>query len=533
MPHLPSWFSLSAHALVAIQFAVAASAAFLLAAWGWAERRPNPHAVRRLRDLALAGLAVLAFGCWWNLGQFHFPGYWHRHEFFHYFLGAKYHSELEYTRLYDCVAAAEVENDPRPELLTRWTRDLRTNIVSPGSLATRDTSICRTHFSDPRWAAFKQDVFWFRQNVSAARWARMQTDHGYNATPVWTSVGSVLANTGPASNTRILALSLIDPLLLITMWAVVWRNFGWRSTAVAVIWWGTNYPARYYYIGGAFMREDWLLLFIVSVALLKRARTVSAGMTFGLSALLRVFPGFAAVGLILAGIGNAIRADRRRLLRPTWNFVIAAGVTAALLIPASGMFLGRTPRGAVAIWSGFVENSRKHLSGAFTNRIGLKAAMSYDPGSRYTELGSYWLDNPGDTWQAARQRVFEERRLYYWLVAVAFLALLSKSVQGQPEWVSLILGIGTIPMFTNVTCYYYGILLAYGFLWPRRPSVGVALCALAAYTCLVAALLPSDEDRYVAISAGIVVFTFAATAAVAWSVDAVRQPEPAVAVPAG
>jgi hypothetical protein len=533
MPHVPFWSSLGAHALIGIQFGVAATATLLLAYRAWAERQPGTSASRRLRDTALICLAVVAFGCWWNLGRFHFPGYWHRHEFFHYFLGAKYNSELGYTRLYDCVAVAEVEDDPRPELLKRWTRDLRTNIVVAGAPATRDTSICRPHFSDARWAAFKQDVFWFRDKVSPQKWAQMQRDHGYNATPAWTTVGHLLSNTGPASNTRILALSLIDPVLLLIMWATVWWAFGWRTLAVAVIWWGTNYPARFNYIGGAFLREDWLALAVISIALAKRARMLPAGIAFGCSTLLRVFPGFAAGGLLLRSLRNPLSPEGRRQMRPTLQFVMGTAVAAALVVPASGLFLGGSLTGGVDVWSAFVANSRKHLSGASTNRVGLKAAMSYEPGSKYSEVGSYWLDNPGDTWQAARQRVFAERRVYYWLVAAAFLALLTKAVQGQPEWVALVLGIGLIPIFTDVTCYYYGILLAYGFLWPRKPSVGIALCALAAYSCLMPALLPSDEDRYVAISVGVVVFTFAVTAAMAWTGDKVPQQAAALSTAAG
>jgi hypothetical protein len=464
----------------------------------------------------LATLAVVAFACWWNLGRFHFANYWHRHEFFHYFLGAKYTSELEYTRLYDCVAAAEMQADPRPEVLTRWTRDLRTNIVQPGSPAARDVTLCTSHFTPARWDAFKHDVLWFRGTVSADKWAQMQRDHGYNATPAWTSVGHLLANMGPASTARVIALALIDPVLLIVMWAVVWRTFGWRTLAVAVIWWGTNYPARFNYIGGAFLREDWLVLAVTGIALAKRARSFAAGLAFAGSTLLRVFPGFAAAGVVLAVLQGRSSDGWRDRLRHATAFVAGAAVIAAVVVPISGVWLGGSPRAGVQIWRGFVENSRKHLSGSSTNRVGLKTVLSFDPGAQYADLSTYYLDNPGDVWQAARARAFSERRVVYWMLVVAFVVLLAAAVRGEQQWVALVLGIGLIPIATDITCYYYGILLAYAFLWPRHQWIGVALLALSTFSCGVVGVFSAEDVRYAAISLGVVVFVFGVTGRLAW-----------------
>ena len=70
----------------------------------------------------------------------------------------------------------------------------------------------------------------------------------------------------------------------------------------------------------------------------------------------------------------------------------------------------------------------------------------------------------------------------------------------------LTLGVGAIPVFANLTCYYYGILLAFAFLWPQRRIVGVALAWLAVVTCATPALLSGDDDRYTLISVAILAF---------------------------
>lgn len=518
MSGLPGWSSLGSADLIAIKFGVAAAATVVLALKTRVPERLRTVASTRRLDAALICLAAVAFGSWWNLGRFHFPNYWHRHELFHYFLATKYSDELGYTRLYDCVALAELEDAPGRELTTRWTRDLRTNEIVAGAPATRDRALCRPFFSDGRWREFTQDVLWFRGTVSPSKWNQMQRDHGYNGTPVWTVVGRALANTGPATEARIVALTLLDPALLLVMWATVWWAFGWRVLAVALIWWGTNYPARFTYIGGGFLRADWLVLAIISVVLASRGRFFVSGLAFGVSTLLRVFPAFAALALIAGQLPRLRSSDARRALRPAVQFVAACVVTAAVLVPASGLIVGGDAAGAVETWTAFVENSRKHLSGYSTNRVGLKTAIAYDPRSRFVDVGrDFYLDSPGDTWQAARHRAFSERRILYWVIALGYLALLAGAVRGQPEWVSLVLGLGLIPILTNITCYYYGIFLAYAFLWPRQPWIGIGLCALSAYTCLVVAVLPTEEDVYAAISLGLVVYVFAVTGRLAWA----------------
>ena len=166
----------------------------------------------------------------------------------------------------------------------------------------------------------------------------------------------------------------------------------------------------------------------------------------------------------------------------------------------------------VARWQAFADNSRKHLSGTATNRISLKTAISYQRETRFGELRDYWLDGPGDAWQAARRSVFEQRRPLDRVLVALFAGLLALAVRGQPDWIALVLGIGLIPIAADITCYYYGILLAYAFLSDRRPWIGVALCSLSAATCLAAALLDADEETYFVCSLLVVAFVFGVTA---------------------
>src|SRR5262249_27639080 len=139
----------------------------------------------RLRDRLLAVLGVAGLACWWNLFAFQFPGFAHPSETFHYYLGAKYFPELGYTRLYECVAAADPPGGPGAAALRRPMRDLASNELTPTDAVLADPTRCTTHFSAARWSEFRHDVDFLRGLVPPRRWNLFQQDHGYNATPAW------------------------------------------------------------------------------------------------------------------------------------------------------------------------------------------------------------------------------------------------------------------------------------------------------------------------------------------------------------
>jgi hypothetical protein len=100
-----------------------------------------------LRPVLLSGLGVIALACWWELGHFHFPTYLQVHEHYHYYLGAKYFPELEYTRLYQCTAVADVEAGLRRQVVALWIRDLSTNRLAPGAAIISNPAACTSHFT--------------------------------------------------------------------------------------------------------------------------------------------------------------------------------------------------------------------------------------------------------------------------------------------------------------------------------------------------------------------------------------------------
>jgi hypothetical protein len=166
-------------------------------------------------------------------------------------------------------------------------------------------------------------------------------------------------------------------------------------------------------------------------------------------------------------------------------------------------------------WRAFAANSRKHLATTSTNRMGLKVAVSFDPATTVDRVRDFWLDSPWDAWYAARARTFDQRRPLFYGLLTLFLATLLLATRRQPPWVALVLGAGVLPFGLELTCYYYAFFTVFGLLWPDHPWAGVWLCALAAATSIVPALIQAEDVGFFAQSVLCLAFVAGLTLAVA------------------
>ena len=93
-----------------VRIALTLGGALLLVYEARARRLGQPVAPRTQRRVAIV-MTVLAFSAYFDFynPNARYSEYYHRHEFFHYYLGSKYSAELGYNRIYECTAAAEIE----------------------------------------------------------------------------------------------------------------------------------------------------------------------------------------------------------------------------------------------------------------------------------------------------------------------------------------------------------------------------------------------------------------------------------------
>ncbi len=488
----------------------------LLLIWYWrAEDEPRFRRGRRVRDGLLMVIGIVSCASWWNLGRFHFtPSFTiHYHEFYHYYLGGKYAPELGYTRLYECTLVAEDEYaHPGPRLAQlRIIRDLRNNVMVLAAPALADPESCKQHFSPQRWQAFMRDSDFFWRNMQWAKMTVALEDHGYNATPVWRLLGGFLANrVGTLDQRSAFWLALIDPVLLFAMIFVIWWAYGWRTLCVALLFFGTNYPARYFWTGAAYLRMDWLFLTVAAICLMKRERPFAAGLAIAYAALLRIFPGFLVAALILKIVVASVRARKLVWTPAQRRFLAGTAVAIAVLVPVSTVY-----GGGIDCWRGFIANSGKHLATPLTNNMGWRTVVAWRPSTQeYLEHDNKALD-PYARWQQAQRDNFHARRLLFLAGLLAYIALLSVAVEKQEDWVAMVLGIGLILFAAQLTSYYFIIFLAFAFLWPSFSRAGSALALLSFASCDLGLAFPGWDDAYFAISVAYVGFVVALTWAVA------------------
>jgi hypothetical protein len=459
------WLSLEAIDVIKLAIAILATGVL---AWGAIRRRRDPAAGEpRLTRVLLVSLGLLAALCWWNLFQYSSKSYDHTYEnywdVYHYYIGSKYYPELEYTHLYECTVAADQEDGFAQLIRGRRVRNLKTNREVD---AKYDPTECHHRFGPERWQSFKDDLRFFRTKLSPEIWAILLMDHGYNPTPAWGILGRAISSTASASDGQISTLMAIDVVLLIAMWVVVWRTFGWRVACVALVFWGTAFPMRSWWTAGAFLRNDWLFMSVAGICLLRRERGFLAGLALGYAALLRVFPVLLLVGILIKVVVDVARGGG--VLPPGSRRRFLAGLVTAVvvLIPVSMIATGH-----VNSWFAFDRNSRTHLDSPVSNFMGAKTIVRH-------------LSQPEATSEEAPAAPSEPRAIgtVARVVSVVFLlvalGLVGKASLREPDWVAAVLGAALIPFAVELTGYYYALFLVFAFLVVRRESVGIALCGL-------------------------------------------------------
>ena len=258
-------------------------------------------------------VGILSFCAYFNFGRFHFGNYVHYWDTYHYYVGSKYFNELSYDRLYECASVADSE-DPtlRRRVELRKIMNLRTNVLGGTTDILAHPERCKEHFTAERWEKFKKDIEFFRIHHGVKRWEEAQTDHGYNATPVWNIVGTTLANLTPASETQVRTLTMIDPAFI----------FGHRRDDLV----GVRLARAVRGSGGirhqfpvTFLLDGWGVSALGLVVLHDRGGVSSqeaeadlGGYFLAYSALLRVFPGFVFVGPVFVVVQQLLDQTKGR-----------------------------------------------------------------------------------------------------------------------------------------------------------------------------------------------------------------------------
>jgi len=415
----------------------------------WRHKRPGALKDEQSGQL-LGVMAIVALAAATNFGAFHGSGMVHHWEQFHYFLGSKYFPEVGYDGIYVASLAAERELD-LGHSVQRHMRDLRTNKVVPvGSLVNHMEAV-RDRFSDERWAVFRDDVRYFLEHNNYGYITRIRHDHGYNPTPTWTFSARLFSRWPAASAETLTALAWIDTALFAVMFVAIFRTFGTRMGCLAVIVFGLGYPWRFDWVGGAFLRQDWLAALGVAVCLLKRKSFGLAGGLIAYAFMVRVFPGGFLFGPAVIFVRHLVEG------RPTaWFRRLTIGfVAGVVLCLAAGSFVGAGP----SAWSDFKWNLGKHHGTWLTNNVGLKNVLLYDRATMRRDDVDFKLPEPWIRWQEKMNRLEDERQVFLLLAAASFLVLVGAASWRLEIHEAAVLGMAVAFAAVVLTCYYWVMLL--------------------------------------------------------------------------
>lgn len=503
-------------------------------------RRPIAERWKRFVGVTLGLGAIL---CYFNgfHGNYH-PRSWHRHDTYHYYMGAKYFPELGYSGLYRCSLVAQdelgvidyVNDDTGRTLKLDMTKEVRSpdkkirnlsgdNLLKHASEFLAQPEECTKRFTPERWAAYKEDVKFFRTSTNKGTWDRMQHDHGYNPPPVWTLGGKFFAQMFPPGQ-RIFGfpwmqyLAMLDFTYIAAMFVALAWAFGWRVFAVGAIFWGCQASAPAFWTYGAFLRQDWLFWLVFSVCLLRKRYFALAGASVVYAGLLRIFPGIVVIGgLTVAGWHIA----RHRRMAPDHMRMLLGGVlAAAILIPASLAVAGKD-----AYQQFYKHTLQVHDHTPLTNHMGLRVLVTQKspieinervgpiplPGVKigvgvesgrmeYTQNNT--LVDPFEVWKRMRnERYAKYKWVGYGIIALTFAFFVYVCRRVRSLWVATCLAQIFMILGAQLTSYYYSFMILGAPLTRVKRQLEVPLFGFAALSQFVFMAFYWNDDKYYTLTA--------------------------------
>ena len=350
----------------------------------------------RLTTGVLLVLAVLGVGNYFGfstkplVGRTAFSGY----DLIHYYLNAKYFPELGYVHLYEAVIVADGETKDR---FRKWgfgtVRDLDTSIVIPIGRVRANAEQTKALCTPRRWKQFKRDFRFLQRTMSRRSQRDLLNDHGYNGPPLLQTFAGWIANRVEVRDVK--WLCHLETVLILLLFFAVYRTYGLRVTAIAVLWYSVDFSARWPGIGYGIFRIDWCIALVLACLLLKDAdppegeplgrrrvaRLVGAGLLVAYSAMMKIFPAAWLFGLGVRALW--LLGTKRRLDR------VAAIVIGSFLIGST--VLGTVAYSAIGKRNvdEFIEDIQEHLQpmNLSSQRMGFGVAIAYRGELRRFESG--------------------------------------------------------------------------------------------------------------------------------------------------
>jgi len=413
-------------------------------------RKPQPsRRYAKAVAIALTSLVVIsAMGYFYGsrgITRPYYPRFW---DLFHTFLGAKYHDQVGYFGLYECVVEADQEYLVSSADRIRDLRDYRR--VSVASY--RAKGRCRDRFTAERWAQFKDDLKSF-QFYGMGLFPQILDDLGYNGTPLQTLIAGRIAAFLESDFRTLTLLSLIDVVSLCCLMPVVSWAFGWRLGFLFSIFFFVNFSDRFAYVGGSYLRYLWMVALGVGLSMLKRKRYATAAIALGTSTMLNIFPILFVVGIPAKMLISRIR---KRAVASEHVRFFKYLVGTLLFLGILGACHGRGPLN----YSDFFSKMAIHAKVINQSRVGFEYLF---PSRDIRPFNLY--DNHPDRDIISLKPI---EPIYYLIVLIVLglgFALVPKLDDLEA---SVIIGILLLFFLFGTVHYYYAVTATLVLLWHRH-----------------------------------------------------------------
>jgi hypothetical protein len=392
----------------------------------------------------------------------------HPWEQFHFYLGAKYPTELGSFDLYPAVLAAD-RGTVNVLGGASVARDVHTFVeVSIASLD-RAIALAPGRFSPARWAEFQHD--WATMaRLWPIDWPRAIVDHGNSNSPAWTLFAHPLARLVPLSIAGQSLLGWVDMLLMFGMWLFVLSTFGGKHASAGLLLWAAP-PIVFEFTSGSLLRWDWLFALGVAVCFMARERWATAGVFFGYAVASKLFPVFFGVALLIHCLWRLL--ETRTVPRSPLRFFVAAGLSALAFVVASALLFG------VSAWTDYVERIRIAQAEKFY-------AIQYSLHTVFLQFaapirsGTLTFDQvflfPSTLHRASPSVSIADFRGSFLVAQLAFTALVAVLIRRAKAWQAFALGPLLVLIWLTVNMYYWGMLgLAALGLFARRETAPTVL----------------------------------------------------------
>jgi len=380
---------------------------------------------------------------------------------FHYYLGAKYFSEVGYFNLQTCALEADGEGAGYWYRITE-ARDMETYRIVPRS----SLPPCpRTNFTPERWSEFRRDVEYFASLAPAYPFASALNDKGFNPPPSWVAVAKPLAQALPISNSRVADIVFnLDVLAVFAGVSIIWRKRSGIAallTAALTIFYFGNFGR----IGGNFLQYFWFPLLVVAIILWAKGRPGLSGAVLGVAVGLQIFPLFFGLPIVVRGIIEFLRHRKESDWLPHFRF---SGALIAVILAGflSGSLAGQGV-GGWGEWQKKISIHTKYLKGEIFD-IGLANLTASAVSTNHNDSATY-EDDVSNTFiriDSLRRNIWIYRAL-----CALFLATWVLIVGGAPA--DDLFGYGFLIMYATASSspYYYLTLALVPFMFWKSSRI--------------------------------------------------------------